>query len=351
MSLISSTGTACTPWVIYKCWPSTSWPPSSYTRLNLNHLVNITGNQIPPVEPRPLKKIRTDPFYATSDLQVDDLYNLPTNFQIPQIQVKDEEYFANSADDEGHIRGPSAVQADTPEDPPLAHFESYIPFNKEEEVESFLPPLPVSPLRIPSEITERLLQDACDISLDPLYDIEMLTLEDELDDVVPKDTTSYPLVRYLEDRGTSRLSQTPSINRPDIIRSTAPIDIQTELQRLESDISDALEGMNIATADTTEAHARVSPEGSKDLAEDETVRFCEAEEDDDIFTLDGVEAVVFGPRNISSELESWISESSLIVGRSLKPLTGCVALASSNGFQEKQVHVPQGRKRKASTCQ
>ncbi|KAF3907512.1 hypothetical protein AA313_de0201301 [Arthrobotrys entomopaga] len=353
MSLISSTGTTCSPWTIYKCWPASSWPHSSCTRLS--HRVVLTGNQIPPVEPRPLKRIRTAPLSATSDLQVDDLFNLPTNFQIPQIKVKDDEYFANSAVDEDCLGSAPTLRTDPLEASPLAYFDSYIPFNKCEEVGSFLPPLPVSPLRTPSDIAERLSQAACDVSLDPLDDIEMLTLEDELEtlDAGAKDTASYPLERYLEDRESSSLSQTPSITRPDIIRSTAPIDIQTELQRLESDISDALEGMKIAPADDIKAHAGVvGSDGSQDLAGDETVRFCE-EEDDDIFTLDGEEAVVFGPRDISSELETWISESSLIVGRSLKPLTGCVAGGSSNnnGFPEKQVNIPQGRKRKASTCQ
>ena len=49
-------------------------------------------------------------------------------------------------------------------------------------------------------------------------------------------------------------SQKPSISRPDFLRSTAPTDITKELQKLESDISDAFQGMNISDDGIPEIH-------------------------------------------------------------------------------------------------
>ncbi|EPS41699.1 hypothetical protein H072_4416 [Dactylellina haptotyla CBS 200.50] len=376
MSLVISPGGFCNPWMMIRghyCLPTgqaLSWPSRAsarYIKPSRSHLLLASGTQLQPVEPRPPKRVRTNlnvrqPLSPIRSLQEGDLRSLSDEFQNRLDHLSAQPLVANIKASNGEYGGVShsAIYVDINVDQtrsslPLWH-DRCISLEVIEDFECPPPPLPVSPLQKPDDLMGNISPTVEDMVLDPLGDIEMSTKEETIEngriavDATGQaaDTTSYPLVRYLEDGEVSTPSPKPSITRPDIIRSTAPIDIKKELQRFESDISHALEGMKLAADDGVESHlqgleARFSLDDSKGLAGNET-------DPDDIFTLDGDEAVVFGPRDISSELETWISESSLIVGRSLKPLAGSVV--GSTSFPEEQVHiVPHGRKRKASTCQ
>lgn len=230
--------------------------------------------------------------------------------------------------------------ASRPETSPLPWFGIWISPREPEDQE-----LVVSPLKPPSEFLEHITKEFCDIGNDPLEDAEMATGEEDDEEVggtISTEMSSYTLERYLADGEGSIRSQEPSISRPDYLRSTYPIDIKRELQKITSDISDVFRGMNISDDSIPEIHLQdlEASFGSEILeglegntAECETGPQDMSEDGNDIFNLeDGDESVVVGPRDISPELESWISKSSLIVGNSLKPLVG-------------------GRKRKASTCQ
>ncbi|KAF3934136.1 hypothetical protein ABW20_dc0100727 [Dactylellina cionopaga] len=352
---ISST-TDFASWIMHRS--SCSWP--STLKATCSQILELPTAQRPQAEFRPLKRVRTDlmsnlPRFSTNDLQEADLFNLPTGFQLPQIRISTQppaENRLNAKDGNGGESGclkDNAMNTFLAETTPLSWLDRCMFRKHGEEPELSSTPLPVSPLETPSDFLGCFSQATDDVDLDPLGDIDMLVDDDMGIDTTDQqivETPYHPMVRYLADIEDPTPSQQPSITRPDFIRSTAPVDIKSELQRFESDISDFFEGMNLSTNGSSEfplqsLEASLDLEDSKNGAEGETRQ--PSEENDDIFTLDGDESVVIGPKDISPELESWISKSSLIVGRSLKPLTGGIEGS----------HIPHGRKRKASTstCQ
>ncbi|KAF3125189.1 hypothetical protein TWF703_011047 [Orbilia oligospora] len=305
-------------------------------------------DQILPTLQRPLKRIRTgerlNPLLSSSE------------------GLEDDRLFAPGRNSDSI--GASMHANDTASRPgasPLSWIGLWITPREPED-----PELVVSPLEAPPGFLEGVLKETCDIEKDPLGDTEMETGEEHNEDVrgsMPTETSSYTLERYLADGKGSIRSQEPSISRPDYLRSTDLVDIKRELQKITSDISDVFQGMNISDDNIPEINLQdlEASFGSENLeglegntAECETDAQDMSEDGNDIFSLeDGDESVVVGPQDISPELESWISKSSLIVGSSLKPLVGGAVDSTGLTFQEEDVHfpIPHGRKRKASTCQ
>ncbi|KAK6522634.1 hypothetical protein TWF281_002071 [Arthrobotrys megalospora] len=361
----------CPPWSMLQksyysfCRQSFPWPAATSTRQKHDQSFEI-DDQIPSNQLRPLKRIRTDrtlkPLLSSSEaLEDDQLFALPPGFQVPQIKITTEESIetqhslnCGNRTTLMHLND-VALRSETS---PHSWFDRWISPREPEDQE-----LVVSPLETPSGFLDHFSKGSFDIAMDPLGDTEMATGEgqnDELEATIPTETSSYTLVRYLADSEGSMSSQEQSISRPDFLRSTAPIDIRRELQKLESDISDAFQGMNISDDGIPEIHLQdlEASFGSENLeglegddAESETGPQELPEDENDIFSLDGDEAVVVGPRGISPELESWISKSSLIVGSILKPLVGGVVDGTRSLEEDVHFHIPHGRKRKASTCQ
>ncbi|KAK6496675.1 hypothetical protein TWF481_001664 [Arthrobotrys musiformis] len=294
--------------------------------------------------PRPPKRVRTglNPNQLTSSsktLEDDQLF--APGYPVPVIKIIPE-------DSVGTLIGRNSVDTCTiapinassialkPGISPLSRFAAWILPRDPEDQE-----LVVSPLETPSGFLEHIAKDTGDIENDPLGDIEMRTggeYGEEFRESISPETSSYTLTRFLEDGTGSKRS------------------IERELRQITSDLSDVLQGMKISDVDVPETHMRdlEASFGSENLeglegntAECETDPQDNFEDENDIFSLeDGDEVVVAGPLEISPELESWISKSSLIVGRSLKPFVG--GAVDSTGFP---FHIPHGRKRKASTCQ
>ncbi|KAK6520241.1 hypothetical protein TWF506_000519 [Arthrobotrys conoides] len=326
-------------------------------------------DQILPTLSRPLKKIRTDgklsPLLASSETLEDNQLFAPGYEQVPLIKITSEESTKTLHSRNSDIMRASMHGNDTASRPgvsPLSWIGLWTPPREPDDQE-----LVVSPLEPPSGFLESISKESCDIEIDPSGDIEIEAGEGHNEDVrgsIPTEISSYTLERYLADGEGSIRSQEPSISRPDYLCSTDPVDIKLrELQKLTSDISDVFQGMNISDDNISEIHLQdlEASFGSEILeglegntAECETDAQDMSESENDIFSLeDGDESVVVGPRDISPELESWISKSSLIVGSSLKPLVGGAVNSTGLMFQEEDVHfhIPQRRKRKASTCQ
>ncbi|KAF3083721.1 hypothetical protein TWF569_007408 [Orbilia oligospora] len=325
-------------------------------------------DQILPTLQRPLKRIRTgerlNPLLSSSEGLEDDRLFAPGYEQIPLIKITSEESMKTLHSRNSDSIGASMHANDTASRPgasPLSWIGLWITPREPED-----PELVVSPLEAPPGFLEGVLKETCDIEKDPLGDTEMETGEEHNEDVrgsMPTETSSYTLERYLADGKGSIRSQEPSISRPDYLRSTDLVDIKRELQKITSDISDVFQGMNISDDNIPEINLQdlEASFGSENLeglegntAECETDAQDMSEDGNDIFSLeDGDESVVVGPQDISPELESWISKSSLIVGSSLKPLVGGAVDSTGLTFQEEDVHfpIPHGRKRKASTCQ
>ncbi|KAJ6264467.1 hypothetical protein Dda_0613 [Drechslerella dactyloides] len=243
-----------------------------------------------------------------------------------------------------------------------------MPLRNTGELDPSVPPLPVSPLQPPSELSDALSPVAVEIALDPTGDDVILAggeNGEQKQSAIAEDTgiasadgrSSYLLGRYLADSEdappSEDLNSNPAIPFPEFIRSTAPIDIKTELQRFESDISEVLERMGLGD-DDSDSELRLEnletslciSEDDDGLAERETESAALSHgmsDDDDMFTLecDEVNAAVSagaGAREISPELDAWMSKSSL-VGSNVK------LLAVVGGVDRLPLH---GRKRKAS---
>ncbi|KAK6344920.1 hypothetical protein TWF718_006871 [Orbilia javanica] len=337
------------------CRQTVSW---SATSSNQSQTFELHDRRSP-IHTRPSKRPRTDlnltPFRPSSDTLEDDQL-FAREYWTPLIKITAEESIeamhnriSGNIRTSMHTNGvPSRLGIWTspraPEDQELA----------------------VSPLESPPGFLDHISKESCDIGNDPLGDTEMATGEghdEEVGGTISTETSSYTLERYLADGEGSIRSQEPSISRPDYLRSTDPIDIKRELQKLASDISDVFQGMNISDDSIQETHLQdlEASFGSEILeglegntAGHETNPQDMSEYENDIFSLeDGDESVVVGSPDISPELESWILKSSLIVGSSLKPLVGGATEGTELTFQEEDVQlpIPHGRKRKASTCQ
>ncbi|KAF3939117.1 hypothetical protein ABW19_dt0200287 [Dactylella cylindrospora] len=376
MNCIFLTTTNCTSWQWSLTGSSTSSLRGSYPR-SAKHVKKIhsqpelhTPNLVPS-EPVPFKRPRTGlertAPHSAGEAQVEAQFDLPPGFVLPEIRVTPQP----SASD--RVSG-SDCDASRPKcfiDVDLNTNQSWLDSTPYHRGDADAAGLAISPLEAPLEFLDDFGPQQGDPLEDPLGDIEMVNADDE--EAVNIDATEasgpetcYTLERFLADKTGSTPSQSPSPPHscPNLIPSeqAAPIDIKikTELQRFELDISSALEDMNLASDDeeeewvvddeeeAEEVHTissnletkRDSDNGSNAGCGTENQDFGE-DESDYIFTLDEDETVVVHPRGISPQLEAWISESSVIVGRSMKPFVGSVDTA---GF-------PKGRKRKASTCQ
>ncbi|KAK6340358.1 hypothetical protein TWF730_002119 [Orbilia blumenaviensis] len=357
-------------------WSCPSWPmtrdQSSYCPLRKQFSCSAARqnqdqiyenhSQVSSNQCRPVKRVRTglnprSPGSPPEVLEPHELFALPTGFPVPRIKVTTEEptetlHSRNGGDVTASMRlDDTTSKAETS---PYSYYDRWISFRRPEDHE-----FAVSPLEAPSGFLENFSKESNSIAKDSLEDTEMTTGEEPYKEP-EAESGSYTLSRFLTYSEGPIRSQETSISRPDFPRSTGPDDIKKELQKLESDISDALQNMDISNDGIPESHlqsleARFGSENLEGLegntAEDETdpQELLEEEEYDILDLEDGNEAIAASARAISPELESWISKSSL-VGSILKPLVG--SAFSSIGFPEEHVHspVPQGQKRKASTC-
>ncbi|KAK6338897.1 hypothetical protein TWF696_009699 [Orbilia brochopaga] len=255
---------------------------------------------------RPIKKARAvrrkmaGPSTPPIEMEEKELFKLPDDLQSKSAQ----QYAAESAEIE-YKKNEAPFKLELEQIPvnedPTSWLDTDItmPLRDAGELDLSIPPLPVSPLQTPWEFSEPLSPTADEMALDPLGGDESLASgENEEKTQSADEQSSFTLGRYLagsEDAlAAKHLGSDRSTTLPDFIRSTTPIDIQTELQRFDFDIGEVPDSMRLG---------------------DDINETLESECDE----VDVVTRLFAGARVISAELDDWVSKSSL-VGNNAKPL-------------------------------